>query len=48
MSKYKKGITSSSNHINRLKRYQEYFDAEKTYYMTPNSRSLPRKKQFFR
>lgn len=39
---------SSANHIHRIKKYQEFFDAEKTYFMTPHSRSLPKRKAFFK
>jgi hypothetical protein len=48
MPKDKNGLNTSSNHINRIKRYQDFFDAEKTYFMTPHSRSLPKKKTFFK
>ena len=40
----KGALNISTNHINRMKRYQEYFDHEKTFAMTPHSRSLPKKK----
>lgn len=44
----KKGkLLNSVNQINRKKRYEDYFDPEKTYLMTPHSRSLPKKKPFF-
>lgn len=43
-----KGVNNiSSNHLTRIKKYQDYFDQEKTYYMTPHARSLPKKKPFF-
>jgi hypothetical protein len=48
MVKDKYALNSSSNHINRMKRYQDFFDAEKTYFMTPHSRSLPKKKIFLK
>ena len=41
----KKGkLLGSMNQIHRKKRYEDYFDPEKTYLMTPHSRSLPKKK----
>lgn len=48
MPKEKNHPNASSNHIHRIKKYQDYFDAEKTYFMTPHSRSLPKKKAFFK
>lgn len=48
MSRNRNALNQSSNHINRIKRYQDFFDAEKTYFMTPHSRSLPKKKAFFK
>ena len=48
LSVMKKGkLIGSINQVNRKKRYEDYFDAEKTYLMTPHSRSLPKKKPFF-
>ena len=44
----KKGkLIGSINHIYRKRRYEDYFDPEKTYLMTPHSRSLPKKKPFY-
>jgi len=48
MPKDKNLANGSLNHLNRIKRYNDYFDAEKTYFMTPHSRSLPKKKIFFK
>ena len=43
----KKGkLLGSMNQIHRKKRYEDYFDPEKTYLMTPHSRSLPKKKPY--
>ena len=44
MRRDKGALNISTNHINRMKRYQEYFDHDKTYAITPHSRSLPKKK----
>lgn len=44
MPKEKNLANGSLNHLNRIKRYNDYFDAEKTYFMTPHSRSLPKRK----
>lgn len=44
MRREKPGLNVSTNHINRMKRYQEYFEHEKSFAVTPHSRSLPKKK----
>ena len=44
MRREKAALNVSTNHINRMKRYQEYFDHDKTFVMTPHTRSLPKKK----
>lgn len=44
MRRDKPNLNVSTSHINRLKRYHDYFAHEKTFTMTPNSRSLPKKK----
>lgn len=44
MRSVKAALNVSKTHFSRMKRYQEYFDHEKTFAMTPNSRSLPKKK----
>ena len=40
-------LVGSLNQVVKRKRYEDYFDAERTYLMTPHSRSLPKKKSFF-
>lgn len=48
LSVMKRGkLIGSINQIYRKKRYEDYFDPEKTYLMTPHSRSLPKKKAFY-
>ena len=37
-------LNGSSNHINRIKKFQEYFEHDKSFAVTPHSRSLPKKK----
>lgn len=37
----------STNQMARRKKYEDYFDPNKTYMMTPHSRSIPKKKSLF-